>query len=578
MKKKLIILTLATIFIGSSFNGITALGIENSKLGKPLTVSEKKEKSVEVKDILLPEEQESRYYPAAQKISIGQKITLSTGTTSGTQKIYKINVTAPGKLTINSFSFGYSKYIRLEDSEKNQIAYNHISGSSVDPDAGTIEEYLNPGTYYIKVENNYNGYDGKVEFSTTLKTKNLNEVEPNSGTLNAQKINLKTIINGKLGYNDSTDTFALNVSKPGILDLKLATATDVDFEILDSAGKRLTLNYITGGSEFDPKHFHRSIGLNPGKYYIRISKYSSNRKGFYEMKTNFFNANSSDTEPNNGTVNANSLSLNTNLTGFLANSDYVDTFKFYVPKGTYVTVNCNSYSNQNVQLLNASGNRIAYDYNYGSNTSPELSSFVKHLDKGTYYIKIENRDHFGKYVVSVNTNAFSDIRNHWAKKEIEYFANRNYVSSTKSNFYPDKSITRAEFIKLVNKTFNFSSLGTEKFTDVSSKDWFYNEVRKGIKAGYISTKNSKFRPHDPITREEAAKIIVDIKNKRDTNYDKLNKYKDKYQVSSWAKSSVEGAIEQGYMGQGSSYFRPKNNITRAEAVVTLYRVANFRSL
>ena len=45
------------------------------------------------------------------------------------------------------------------------------------------------------------------------------------------------------------------------------------------------------------------------------------------------------------------------------------------------------------------------------------------------------------------------------------------------------------------------------------------------------------------------------------------------QVSNWALNSVEGIIELGYMnGYEDNTFRPKNNITRAEAVVTLSRI------
>ena len=51
-------------------------------------------------------------------------------------------------------------------------------------------------------------------------------------------------------------------------------------------------------------------------------------------------------------------------------------------------------------------------------------------------------------------------------------------------------------------------------------------------------------------------------------------YLDANNISNWSKSSVEGAIESGYMGAGSKYFNPKSNITRAETIVTIERVKN----
>ena len=43
-------------------------------------------------------------------------------------------------------------------------------------------------------------------------------------------------------------------------------------------------------------------------------------------------------------------------------------------------------------------------------------------------------------------------------------------------------------------------------------------------------------------------------------------------ISSWATSSLEEAVENEYMGVLETYLRPKDNITRAESVVTLQRV------
>ena len=68
-------------------------------------------------------------------------------------------------------------------------------------------------------------------------------------------------------------------------------------------------------------------------------------------------------------------------------------------------------------------------------------------------------------------------------------------------------------------------------------------------------------------------MISNYEKLADSNYEKLNKFNDKNNVSAWAKSGVEGMIERGYMGGYSdNTFKPKGQITRAEAVVTLSRV------
>ena len=102
----------------------------------------------------------------------------------------------------------------------------------------------------------------------------------------------------------------------------------------------------------------------------------------------------------------------------------------------------------------------------------------------------------------------------------------------------------------------------------------YDEIAIAQKAGYINGKSeTTFAPQDKITRQEVAVILTNIKNNKDTNYDKINQFTDGYKTSEWAKSSVEGAIEAGYLnGYEDKTIRANGDITRAEAVSMLSRV------
>lgn len=178
---------------------------------------------------------------------------------------------------------------------------------------------------------------------------------------------------------------------------------------------------------------------------------------------------------------------------------------------------------------------------------------------------------------------FTDIQNHWAKGDIVEFLDRGYISGypEDNTFRPDGKITRAEFIKIVNKVFNFTEVGEENFIDVNGEDsshWFYNDVRIAIKAGYINGEkdtngNNIFRPNDTITREEAAKILTSIKGTKDNHIDKIYNYNDYNNITSWATTYVEGAIEAGYIkGDEKNNLNPTGQLTRAEAVTMLKRL------
>ena len=167
-----------------------------------------------------------------------------------------------------------------------------------------------------------------------------------------------------------------------------------------------------------------------------------------------------------------------------------------------------------------------------------------------------------------------DIKGHWAELSIRDFINNGYINGyDDKTFRPNNSITRAEFIKIFNKYFELDNKSGKTFNDTSTH-WAKDEIDIAVTHGVINGYPDKtFRPNEPITREEAAKVISNYKKIEDNNLDKLNKYKDATNVSNWAADSVEGVLEQGYMnGYSDKTFRPKNNITRAEAVVTLSRI------
>lgn len=184
----------------------------------------------------------------------------------------------------------------------------------------------------------------------------------------------------------------------------------------------------------------------------------------------------------------------------------------------------------------------------------------------------------GLTTTNVNANTkLSDINGHWANKEIQELVSKGYLKGYEDGtFKPDNSITRAEFVRIANNYFGFKNKGNENFSDVNYRDWFYNDVCIAKEAGYISGyEDGTFKPDKTITREEAAKIIISIKNREDVKIDKLNNFIDGHTVSDWAKKYVEGAIEFGYIkGNDEVKINPLSNITRAESVSMLSRVVN----
>ena len=169
----------------------------------------------------------------------------------------------------------------------------------------------------------------------------------------------------------------------------------------------------------------------------------------------------------------------------------------------------------------------------------------------------------------------SDITGHWAESQIKDFISKGYLNGyPDGTFKPQASITRAEFVKTLNKAFGLTAKSGKAFDD-TVWHWAKDEIDIAVTNGVCQgTSSTTFEPDAPITREAAAKMIANYKKISDTHHNKINGYNDGSQTANWAINEVEAILEAGYMNgySDTNTFKPKNNITRAEAVVTLGRV------
>lgn len=133
------------------------------------------------------------------------------------------------------------------------------------------------------------------------------------------------------------------------------------------------------------------------------------------------------------------------------------------------------------------------------------------------------------------------------------------------NFLPNGTLSRAEFAKIVNKTFGFQIIddGLPLFLDVKKTDWAYQEIRVAQKAGYIQGEgNNLFSPDKKLTRQEICVIMDRIHDYQNFLGQKIE-IKDS--VADWARESVENAIACGLFSYPpNGLFRATQPITRGE--------------
>ncbi len=166
---------------------------------------------------------------------------------------------------------------------------------------------------------------------------------------------------------------------------------------------------------------------------------------------------------------------------------------------------------------------------------------------------------------------FYDTTGHWAERYISRAFNLKIVEGyANGRFMPDKAVTRAELVSMINNAIDLEITATSNFKDVTGGSWYYNDISRAVTAGYAGGySDNTFRPNVPVTRQEAAvmlsKILPNYKEKGN-----LKAFRDYRLIQSWAAPAVEKMVGQAYMGgYNDKKFHPDASLTRAQAAKIL---------
>ncbi|MFM9279118.1 OmpL47-type beta-barrel domain-containing protein [Paenibacillus jiagnxiensis] len=177
---------------------------------------------------------------------------------------------------------------------------------------------------------------------------------------------------------------------------------------------------------------------------------------------------------------------------------------------------------------------------------------------------------------SGNENTFVDIDKTFSRDKIKYLAAKGVVEGTTETTYePNREVTRAEFTAMMVRALDLPEASETELTfkDIDSRGWYVSELRTAI--AYVVARGfsqNVFAPDAVINREQASKMIGNAL--RELPRRKIsNVYKDENGISTWAKEEVMGLTQESLVqGYPDGTFRPKNNVTRAEAAEMIYNM------
>ncbi|NHN29749.1 S-layer homology domain-containing protein [Paenibacillus agricola] len=187
-------------------------------------------------------------------------------------------------------------------------------------------------------------------------------------------------------------------------------------------------------------------------------------------------------------------------------------------------------------------------------------------------------DTFKLYKPVANQRYDDVFPSYWAHDTIESLSKTGIVNGIGSRqFRPSKEATRAEFTSMLAKALQLPSANASSFADVQSNQWHYEPIGSAAKAGLVQGRDAKhFGPDDLLTRQELAALLVrayDWKTQqvsKPTAESKLSIYTDRAEVSGWAISPIEIALELKLLaGRTEHVIAPREFATRAETARAL---------
>ena len=173
---------------------------------------------------------------------------------------------------------------------------------------------------------------------------------------------------------------------------------------------------------------------------------------------------------------------------------------------------------------------------------------------------------------------FKDMKNHWARADVEYMAELGVVNGDENDiFRPDDNVSRAEFATMITRAMELEETPYENsFFDVVTEDWYSGYVQTVRSNDYMSGYDGLFKPNSAITREEIARVIVAAYNNKTNTALQTGRalyFNDLDDISHWAYDYIVEAADMGFIyGITDELFAPKQNATRAQAAAMLKRV------
>lgn len=174
---------------------------------------------------------------------------------------------------------------------------------------------------------------------------------------------------------------------------------------------------------------------------------------------------------------------------------------------------------------------------------------------------------------------FTDVStSDWFYDDVAFVYENGLFSGTDSrSFSPNASMTRAMLVTVLYRLEGEPTVtGRSSFTDVRSGAYYEKAVIWAAANGIVTgTDSTSFSPDAKVTREQLAAILYRYAQYRKLDTDasaKLNSFTDADSVSAYASEALGWAVSESLINGASGKLMPKGDATRAQVAAILHRL------
>ena len=173
---------------------------------------------------------------------------------------------------------------------------------------------------------------------------------------------------------------------------------------------------------------------------------------------------------------------------------------------------------------------------------------------------------------------FTDVStSDWFYDDVAFVYENGLFSGTDSrSFSPNASMTRAMLVTVLYRLEGEPTItGRSSFIDVRSGAYYEKSVIWAAANGIVTgTDSTSFSPDAKVTREQLAAILYRYAQYRKLDTDasaKLNSFTDADSVSAYASEALGWAVSESLINGASGKLMPKGDATRAQVAAILHR-------